>query len=92
INPDIYNSNFEPNGLQVGQPNGTYIFVPASTGHKADHFAYRANNTHYNITTGLVYQGWGGFSYNGSKYKGETIRESEFNSSLSGFNVNMQNP
>lgn len=92
INPDIYNSNFEPNGIYSGQPNGSTIFIPANTSHKADHFAYRANNTHYNINTGLVYQGWGGFSYNGSKYPGETIRESEFNTSLSSFNVNMQNP
>lgn len=64
----------------------------ANTEHKADYFAARSNNVHYNVNTGLVYQGWGGFSYNGSKYKGETIRESEFNSSLSGFNMNLQNP
>lgn len=83
LNPDIYNSWFEapPNPPSAG-----------NTGHKADYFAYRANNTHYNITTGLVYQGWGGFSYNGSKYKDQTIRESEFNSSMTGFNLNMQNP
>lgn len=62
----------------------------ANTEHKADYFAARSNNVHYNVNTGLVYQGWGGFSYNGSKYKGETIRESEFNSSLSGFNMNLQ--
>ncbi len=62
INPDIYNSNFEP--PFQGPSN-----VPASTGHKADHFAYRAGNPHYNTNTGLVYQGWGGFSYNGSNTK-----------------------
>ncbi|WP_294211273.1 RHS repeat-associated core domain-containing protein [uncultured Chryseobacterium sp.] len=78
INPDIYNSNFEPNGLTMSMPNGSTVYVPANTGHKADHFAYRANNTHYNIQTGLVYQGWGGFTYNGSKYPGETIKEGEF--------------
>ncbi len=83
LNPNIYNSWFE----QPPQPSSL-----ADTGHKADYFAYRANNIHYNISTGLVYQGWGGFSYNGSKYKNETIRESEFNSSMAGFNVNMQNP
>ncbi|MCX8534273.1 RHS repeat domain-containing protein, partial [Chryseobacterium luquanense] len=50
----------------------------ANTDHKADYFGSRSANTHYNMNTGLVYQGWGGFSYNGSKYPTEPIRESEF--------------
>ncbi|MFY1047332.1 RHS repeat-associated core domain-containing protein [Chryseobacterium sp. GP-SGM7] len=50
----------------------------ANTDHKADYFGARSANPHYNINTGLVYQGWGGFSYNGSKYSNEPIRESEF--------------
>jgi len=60
--------------------NSAFIGDPAleNTEHKADYFAYRSGNTHYNINTGLVYQGWGGFSYNGSKYLNETIRENEF--------------
>ncbi len=86
IDPYIYNYNFESQGPTMG--SGPL----ANTGHKADYFAARSNNVHYNITTGLVYQGWGGFSYNGSKYEHGTIRESEFNSSLAGFNLNLQNP
>nr|WP_314499221.1 RHS repeat-associated core domain-containing protein [uncultured Chryseobacterium sp.] len=65
-NPFIINSAF------IGDP---YL---ENTEHKADYFAYRSDNTHYNINTGLVYQGWGGFSYNGSKFAGQPIRESEF--------------
>lgn len=83
LDPYIYNFNFEPS------PNPSGV---GNTGHKADYFAARSNNVHYNVNTGLVYQGWGGFSYNGSKYSGQTIRESEFTSSLSGFNMNLQNP
>lgn len=45
---------------------------------KVDVWAYRSDNTHYNTNTGLVYQGWGGFTYNGSKYVGQPIRENEF--------------
>jgi RHS repeat-associated protein len=67
-NPFIINSAF------IGNP------LMANTEVKADYFAYRSDNTHYNINTGLVYQGWGGFSYNGSKYIHEAIRESEFTS------------
>jgi len=66
INPYIINSAF------IGNP------PMANTGHKADYFAYRSDNTHYNTNTGLVYQGWGGFTYNGSKYAGQPIRENEF--------------
>jgi hypothetical protein len=65
-NPFIINSTF------IGNP------LMANTEHKADYFAYRSTNTHYNINTGLVYQGWGGFSYNGSKFIDQPIRESEF--------------
>jgi len=65
-NPFIINSTF------IGDP------LMANTEHKADYFAYRSTNTHYNINTGLVYQGWGGFSYNGSKFVDQPIRESEF--------------
>ena len=70
LNPNIYNSNFDP-------PSQSSIY--ADTEHKADYFAYRSDNTHYNMNTGLVYQGWGGFSYNGSRYPDSPIRESEFN-------------
>ncbi|WP_439480642.1 RHS repeat-associated core domain-containing protein [Chryseobacterium aquaticum] len=66
VNPFIINSAF------IGDP------VLENTGHKADYFAYRSNNNHYSINTGLVYQGWGGFTYNGSKYPNQPIRESEF--------------
>ncbi|MCU7612967.1 hypothetical protein N0B16_00800 [Chryseobacterium sp. GMJ5] len=66
VNPDIINSAF------IGDP------LLANTGLKADYFAFRSSNTHYNMNTGLVYQGWGGFSYNGSKYLNEPIRENEF--------------
>ncbi|WP_084566675.1 RHS repeat-associated core domain-containing protein [Chryseobacterium piscicola] len=61
--------------------NSAFITDPlmANTGSKADYFGYRSGNTHYNLTTGLVYQGWGAFSYNGSKYTGQSIREAEFN-------------
>ncbi len=60
--------------------NSAYIGDPylENTDHKADYFAYRSANNNYNINTGLIYQGWGGFSYNGSKYPNGAIRESEF--------------
>ncbi|KQK24349.1 hypothetical protein AR438_17115 [Chryseobacterium aquaticum] len=65
-NPFIINTAF------IGDPS------LENTDHRADYFAYRSDNTHYNINTGLVYQGWGGFSYNGSKFANQAIRESEF--------------
>ncbi|WPO81910.1 RHS repeat-associated core domain-containing protein [Chryseobacterium sp. JJR-5R] len=86
LDPYIYNYNYESQGPTSG--SGPL----ANTEHKADYFAARSGNVHYNVNTGLVYQGWGGFSYNGSKYKGQTIREGEFNSSLSGFNMSLLNP
>ncbi|KMQ61893.1 hypothetical protein ACM40_06105 [Chryseobacterium sp. BLS98] len=60
--------------------NSAFIGDPAleNTEHKADYFAYRSENNHYNINTGLVYQGWGRFTYNGSKYPNQAIRENEF--------------
>jgi RHS repeat-associated protein len=67
LNPFINNSAFSGNMALV------------TTKNKADYFAYRSDNIHYNTNTGLVYQGWGGFSYNGSKYPNAAIRESEFN-------------
>ncbi|HBV14810.1 RHS repeat-associated core domain-containing protein [Chryseobacterium carnipullorum] len=67
-NPFIINSAFIGDTLM------------ANTENKADYFAYRSNNTHYNMNTGLVYQGWGGFSYNGSKFVNQAIRENEFTS------------
>jgi RHS repeat-associated protein len=66
VNPYIFHSDF------LADP---YL---ANTDHKADYFGARSANTHYNINTGLVYQGWGGFSYNGSKYPNEAIYESLF--------------
>ena len=66
VNPYIFHSDF------LTDP---YL---SNTDHKADYFGSRSANTHYNINTGLVYQGWGGFSYNGSKYPNEAIYESSF--------------
>ncbi|MCI3937942.1 hypothetical protein MQX03_12080 [Chryseobacterium aahli] len=68
VNPFIINSVYAANPSM------------ANTDLKADYFAYRSTNTHYNINTGLVYQGWGAFSYNGSKFPDEAIRENEFTS------------
>ncbi|KQR91417.1 hypothetical protein ASG01_13665 [Chryseobacterium sp. Leaf180] len=61
--------------------NSAFLGDPTleNTGHLPDYNGYRSDNTHYNLKTGLVYKGWGGFTYNGSKYPNSYLKESEFN-------------
>ena len=45
---------------------------------KPDYYSYRSEHKNYNGQMGNMYQGWGGFVYNASKYSGQTLKENEF--------------
>lgn len=52
-----------------------------STTIKPNYYSTRSETKNYNANIGLMWQGWGGFVYNGSKYANaavKTIREGEF--------------
>ncbi|MFC4686025.1 RHS repeat-associated core domain-containing protein [Epilithonimonas pallida] len=42
------------------------------------YYSFRAQTKHYNSSMGQMWQGWGGFSYNASKYPDNPLREREF--------------
>lgn len=55
-------------------------FVQATT-IKPNYYSTRSETKNYNANIGLMWQGWGGFVYNGTKYANatiKTIREGEF--------------
>lgn len=79
---EIYSSNYDVvNYLANKNPNIEQFNNACQTeilSFKPSYYSYRSQHKSYNIQTGNNWQGWGGFSYNGSKYPNQTLKENEF--------------
>ncbi|MDR2206161.1 MAG: hypothetical protein LBE36_08415 [Flavobacteriaceae bacterium] len=82
---DIYTDNYEV-GKYLADVNPTvkmldnFCFL-SDLGILLNYYSTRSQTKHYNTgitNVGNMWQGWGGFAYNGSKYSGQPLKEQEF--------------
>lgn len=79
---EIHTDNYEVAKYLAGlNPNVEKIAnncFKEETSIKPNYYSKRSQSKNYNDTTGNMWQGWGGFTYNASKYLNQTLKEQEF--------------
>ncbi|HBT70815.1 MAG TPA: hypothetical protein DEB37_00635, partial [Lysinibacillus sp.] len=83
---EIHTDNYEV-GMYLANLNPYINIVEnncfvSSSGQKPNYYSARSNTKHYNMLLGQMWQGWGGFSYNGSYNNtvNQPLNEGNFNS------------